>query len=181
MKYSILIKGIAVHQKYETGIVRKRDGIMNLHFCEVTPDNWRAVAALEVAQGQQQFIESNAFSLAESLYEKKGTSIGLYDGEILVGYAMYGWYSETEESVWLDRFMIDHKCQGKGYAKRFLMLLIEHFQQIYNCKKVYLSLHPENKLAMKIYESFGFRLTGKIDDSGPVVGVVMELLLNKES
>ncbi|MFJ7736358.1 GNAT family N-acetyltransferase [Lysinibacillus sp. NPDC097287] len=150
---------------------------MNLHFCEVTPNNWRAVAALEVAQDQQEFIESNAFSLAESLYEGKGTSIGLYDGETLVGYAMYGWYSEKEESVWLDRFMIDQKFQGKGYAKRFLVLLIEHFQQLYDCKKIYLSLHPDNKLAMKIYESFGFRLTGEIDDSGPVVGVVMELLI----
>ncbi|MFJ7953517.1 GNAT family N-acetyltransferase [Lysinibacillus sp. NPDC096418] len=153
---------------------------MNLHFSEVTPANWRAVAALEVAQDQQPFIESNAFSLAESLYEGKGTSIGLYDGETLVGYAMYGWYSEKEESAWLDRFMIDQKFQGKGYAKRFLVLLIEHFQQKFDCKKIYLSLHPENKLAMKIYESFGFRLTGKIDDSGPVVGVVMELLIDKE-
>lgn len=154
---------------------------MNLHFSEVTPDNWREVAALEVAKDQQQFIESNAFSLAESLYEGKGTSMGLYDGETLVGYAMYGWYSEKEESAWLDRFMIDQKFQGKGYAKRFLVLLIELFQQKFNCKKIYLSLHPENKLAMKIYESFGFRLTGDIDDSGPVVGVVMELLIHEKS
>lgn len=154
---------------------------MNLHLCEVTPSNWRAVATLEVSPNQQQFIESNAFSLAESLYEGKGTSIGLYDGEILVGYAMYGWYSEKEESVWLDRLMIDHKFQGKGYAKRFMVLLIEHLQQIYHCKKIYLSLHPENKLAMRLYESFGFRLTGEIDDSGPVVGVVMELRIDEKN
>ncbi len=29
---------------------------------------------------------------------------------------------------------------------------------------------------MGLYESFGFRLNGDIDDEGPVVGVVMELL-----
>ncbi|EEL51078.1 MULTISPECIES: GNAT family N-acetyltransferase [Bacillus cereus group] len=152
---------------------------MNLHICEVTANNWRSVAALNVTKEQQQFIESNAFSLAESLYEENGTSVGLYDEEILIGYAMYGWYSAKDNSVWLDRFMIDYHFQGNGYAKRFLHLLIQYLQQKFQCKKIYLSLHPENKLAMKLYESFGFRLTGDIDDEGPVVGVVMELLIDE--
>lgn len=34
---------------------------MNLHFCEVTASDWRAVTALNVAKEQQQFIESDAF------------------------------------------------------------------------------------------------------------------------
>ncbi|ALL23504.1 TPA: GNAT family N-acetyltransferase [Bacillus cereus] len=154
---------------------------MTLHICEVTEKNWRSVAALNVAKDQQQFIESNAFSLAESLYEKNGTSVGLYDGETLVGYAMYGWYWEKRKSVWLDRFMIDQRYQGKGYAKRFLRLLIQFLQNKFECKTIYLSLHPDNKPAMGLYESFGFRLNGDIDDEGPVVGVVMELLLDEHT
>ncbi|WP_342719131.1 GNAT family N-acetyltransferase [Bacillus paramycoides] len=154
---------------------------MTLHICEVTETNWRSVAALNVAKDQQQFIESNAFSLAESLYEKNGTSVGLYDGETLVGYAMYGWYWEKRKNVWLDRFMIDQHYQGKGYAKRFLRILIQFLQDKFECKIIYLSLHPDNKLAMGLYESFGFRLNGDIDDEGPVVGVVMELLLNEHT
>ncbi|KFN01695.1 GNAT family N-acetyltransferase [Bacillus clarus] len=154
---------------------------MNLHICEVTANNWRSVAALDVAKEQQYFIESNAFSLAESLYEENGTSVGLYDGETLVGYAMYGWYAKKYESVWLDRFMIDQHFQGNGYAKHFLRLLIQYLQQKFQCKRIYLSLHPDNKLAMGLYESFGFRLTGDIDDDGPVVGVVMELLIDKNA
>lgn len=75
--------------------------------------------------------------------------------------------------------MIDYHFQGNGYAKRFLHLLIQYLQQKFQCKKIYLSLHPENKLAMKLYESFGFHLTGDIDDEGPVVGVVMELRINE--
>lgn len=154
---------------------------MTLHICEVTEQNWRSVAALNVAKDQQQFIESNAFSLAESLYEKNGTSVGLYDGETLVGYAMYGWYWEKRKSVWLDRFMIDQRYQGKGYAKRFLRLLIQFLQNKFECKTIYLSLHPDNKPAMGLYESFGFRLNGDIDDEGPVIGVVMELLLDEHT
>ena len=154
---------------------------MTLHICEVTEKNWRSVAALNVAKNQQQFIESNAFSLAESLYEKNGTSVGLYDGETLVGYAMYGWYWEKRKSVWLDRFMINQSYQRKGYAKRFLRLLIQFLQNKFECKTIYLSLHPDNKPAMGLYESFGFRLNGDIDDEGPVVGVVMELLLDEHT
>ncbi|MGF9874827.1 GNAT family N-acetyltransferase [Bacillus tropicus] len=154
---------------------------MTLHICEVTEKNWRSVAALNVAKDQQQFIESNAFSLAESLYEKNGTSVGLYDGETLVGYAMYGWYWEKRKSVWLDRFMIDQRYQRKGYAKRFLRLLIQFLQNKFECKTIYLSLHPDNKPAMGLYESFGFRLNGDIDDEGPVVGVIMELLLDEHT
>ncbi len=92
---------------------------MTLHICEVTEKNWRSVSALNVAKDQQQFIESNAFSLAESLYEGNGTSVGLYDGETLVGYAMYGWYCEKRKSIWLDRFMIDQQYQGKRIRKTF--------------------------------------------------------------
>lgn len=92
---------------------------------------------------------------------------------------MYGWYSKKDRSVWLDRFMIDYNFQGNGYAKQFLRLLITYLQQEYQCKKIYLSLHPDNNLAMKLYESFGFHLTGDIDVEGPVVGVVMELLIDK--
>ena len=29
---------------------------------------------------------------------------------------------------------------------------------------MYLSIHPENKLAQKLYESIGFHLTGEMED-----------------
>ncbi|MDQ0268470.1 hypothetical protein J2S17_000339 [Cytobacillus purgationiresistens] len=54
---------------------------MSLHIGEVSEDNWREVASLEVAKSQQQFIERNAFSLAESQYEKLGKSVALNDNE----------------------------------------------------------------------------------------------------
>ncbi|ASK63974.1 spermidine acetyltransferase [Virgibacillus phasianinus] len=151
---------------------------MPLHICEVTTENWRPVTALSVSEQQSKFIESNAFSLAESQFEKNGISFGLYDGETLVGYAMYGWPSHSTQSAWLDRFMIDYRFQGNGYAKQYLPLLIQQMTCQYGCKKIYLSLHPDNKPAQKLYESFGFRLNGEVDDTGPVFGVVMELLID---
>lgn len=137
-------------------------------------EDWRAVAGLEVGEDQKAFIESNAFSMAESKYESNAASISLYDGEILIGYAMYGWYNEAEQSIWLDRFMIDRHFQGQGYAKRFIPVILEWMHNKHRYSKVYLSLHPDNEAALRLYQSFGFKLNGEIDSEGPVVGVVME-------
>ena len=77
--------------------------------------------------------------------------------------------------VWLDRFMIDQKQQGKGYGKRTLPMLIDYIKKRYQCEKIYLSISPDNKIAQKLYEQFGFNLNGDIDNSGVISGLVMVL------
>lgn len=151
---------------------------MSLHACEVTNENWQEVAYLSVHENQKNFIESNSFSLAQSQFEPEWKSVGLYDGEELVGYAMHG--RETDSgNVWLDRFMIDQHHQGKGYASRFLKLLLTRMEEKYRCEKIYLSIYPGNTAAQHLYEKFGFRLNGKIDDLGEFPCLVMELDLQR--
>ncbi|MGE6258126.1 GNAT family N-acetyltransferase [Heyndrickxia sporothermodurans] len=147
---------------------------MSLRIREVTAENWLETALLSVEDDQKDFIESNSFSIAQSIFEPEWKSVSLYDEEILVGYAMYG-NNSWNDGVWLDRFMIDKRFQGKGYAKRFLPMLIEHIRKLYHCNKIYLSVSEENKVAIALYERFGFQLNGEVDDSGVVVGLVMEL------
>ncbi|MCU4774985.1 GNAT family N-acetyltransferase [Bacillus wiedmannii] len=152
---------------------------MNLHICEVTSNNWREVANLSLNKDQQKFIESTAFCLAESRFEENSTSVSLYDGKQLIGYAMYGWYCDEDQSIWLDRFMIDASFQGKGYAKPLLRLLIEYLHQKFHCKTIYLSIHPDNKFALRLYESIGFRLNGEIDEEWQFgFGLEMEFSIN---
>lgn len=147
---------------------------MSLQICEVTADNWQTVALLSVENSQESYIEPNALSIAQSRFEPQWKSVGLYDDQTAVGYAMYG-LDITNGDVWLDRFMIDKNHQGKGYAKRFLAKLIKHVQDIYEKETVYLSICPENKVAQQLYEHFGFRLTGEIDDTGVISGLIMVL------
>lgn len=149
---------------------------MSLILQEVNQSNWRDVAALKVSGNQVAFIESNLYSIAQSMFESNWKSIALYDDEVLVGYAMFG-SSTADQSVWLDRFMIDEKFQGKGYAKKFVEILIEELKKRYQCEHIYLSVVMENKVAISLYEKIGFRFTGEIDDTEVVVGYVMELRL----
>lgn len=136
---------------------------MNLRIQEVTADNWQTVALLSVEKNQQAFIESNAYSLLQSQFEPQWKSVALMDGEQIVGYAMYG-MDLSSRHVWLDRFMIDQKYQGQGYAKRFLPLLMKQIQEEYQNKVLYLSIAQDNVIAQRLYESFGFRFNGQIDD-----------------
>lgn len=158
--------------------IKKRGIPMSFHIREITKENWRDAAALSVSAEQQRFIESNAFSMAECLYEMHAVSVGLYDNDTMIGFAMYGWPDIEQRSAWLDRFMIDRNFQGKGYAKRFLLLMIRYIEQQYDCKTIYLSIHPDNAHAKGLYEALGFRLNGEIDNEGVVPGMVMELDLD---
>lgn len=141
---------------------------MQLHIREVTEENWRAVVVLTVSQDQEAFIEDNAYSVAQSRFEPEWQSVGLYDESMLIGYAMYGIDHETGD-VWLDRFMIDHNFQGKGYGRAIMPHLIERIKRIYQCNTIRLSLHYDNIPAQRLYESFGFRLNGEIDSGEAVM------------
>lgn len=151
---------------------------MSLDIREVTADNWLDIASLSVNDNQKDFIESNSFSLAQSKFEPEWKSVGLYDGTLLVGYAMHG-VDTSNGDVWLDRFMIDSTYQGQGYASRFLKILLAHMTDLYDCDKIYLSISPDNLGAQHVYEKFGFTLNGQIDDVGEFPCLVMELAIEK--
>jgi diamine N-acetyltransferase len=140
---------------------------MNLRICEITKENRHEIAKLKVTREQHKFIESTVAKClvqTETEYKEDAVSVGLYKGDMPIGYAMYGWFDEEEKAVYLNQFVIDSACQGKGYAKPLLCLLIEYLKKEYNRKVMYLSIHPENKLAQKLYESIGFHLTGEMED-----------------
>ncbi|NFN97835.1 GNAT family N-acetyltransferase, partial [Clostridium botulinum] len=144
---------------------------MNLHLEEVTIKNWRSIAALKVNENQQNFIESNAYSLAEWKFVPDFHPKAIYDNNKLIGFAMYG-YFEKETRLWLDRFMIDYKYQNKGYGKSSLELLISVMINEYKCNKIYLSTFKDNIGAIKLYEKFGFEFNGEFDENGELIMVL---------
>ncbi|WP_434301913.1 GNAT family N-acetyltransferase [Clostridium botulinum] len=144
---------------------------MNLHLEEVTIKNWRSIAALKVNENQQNFIESNAYSLTEWKFVPDFHPKAIYDNNKLIGFAMYG-YFEKETRLWLDRFMIDYKYQNKGYGKSSLELLISVMINEYKCNKIYLSTFKDNIGAIKLYEKFGFEFNGEFDENGELIMVL---------
>lgn len=86
---------------------------LNVRIADI--NNWHDLVSLSVDKSQLDYIESNALSIAESKFITAWVPVGIYDENSLIGFAMYG--RLEDDRVWLDRFMIDSKYQGKGCGK----------------------------------------------------------------
>ncbi|HEL3623408.1 TPA: GNAT family N-acetyltransferase, partial [Clostridioides difficile] len=93
----------------------KGGNILKLNVRIADINNWHDLVSLSVDKSQLDYIESNALSIAESKFITAWVPVGIYDENSLIGFAMYG--RLEDDRVWLDRFMIDSKYQGKGYGK----------------------------------------------------------------
>lgn len=144
---------------------------MEFNFKDINKRNWQDVIKLKVKDNQKDFIESNAVSIAESKYIENWMLKGIYLKEELIGFAMYG-YFQDEKRLWLDRFMIDYKFQGKGYGKKALEELIDYILNEFNSRELYLSVFEDNKLALKVYKSIGFEFNGEVDIDGELIMVL---------
>lgn len=71
--------------------------------------------------------------------------------------------------VWLDRFMINEKYQGNGYAKQIFPKILSQLQEEYNTNKIYLSVNERNLLARKLYENSGFKKKLFKDSNGEII------------
>ena len=150
---------------------------MKIRLEPVTVASRAAVERLETAPGQEGFVESVAECLAEADRRRCWRPVGVYDGDALIGFAMYGFFpheGQDEEMseggrVWLDRLLIDASCQGKGYGKAAVKALIRRLRQEYGCRRIFLSVYKENQAACRLYERLGFRFNGETDANGELV------------
>lgn len=141
---------------------------MNLCLKEINEDNWVECIFLTTNENNkhfvcEEFVASNALSIAQSKIEKGWITKAIYDDDKMIGFTMYG-YCYENNFYELCRIMIDYKYQGKGYGKTALAIIIEEMKKLKDCSEIYLSFDPENKIGKHLYESFGFKNTGKIID-----------------
>ncbi|MEW8995170.1 GNAT family N-acetyltransferase [Clostridium sp.] len=134
---------------------------MEIIFKEIDNDNWRECIELSVEENQKCFVASNSYSILESKFEEGCYPLAIYDGETMVGFLMYNLDSD-DNSWWMCRLMMDKKHQGKGYGRATILKLLKLLKEDHGNIKVCTSFEPENSVAEKLYESVGFRKTGKI-------------------
>ncbi|WP_042276604.1 GNAT family N-acetyltransferase [[Clostridium] dakarense] len=138
---------------------------MNIEIKKVSDKNIEDILNLKVNENQNSYIESTKECLEEADECKFYEPAGLYINGILVGFAMYGFFPREGEKgrVWLDRFLIDKKYQGKGLGRKMLDSLIKHLSNKYMCEEIFLSLYENNQGALYLYKKFGFKFNGELD------------------
>jgi len=134
---------------------------MNIHFVEVTRENWEECIDLSVTDDQEDFVTSNCESILQSKFEDNCFPLCIYNDNKMIGFLMYDIDPETKR--WeLSRLMIDKEHQRKGYGKQALLLLLKQLKEKIGSIKFYTSVEPENNTMKNLIKSLGFIKTGEI-------------------
>lgn len=136
-----------------------------LRLIDVTEDNWKQICALSPSEEGRRFVSANAYSIAQSFYEKDWIIKGIEKGNQLIGFTMYG-FSRDLAAYELCRFMIDERYQGKGYGSQALQIILDEMFRRYECERIYLTTAPSNMRGKHIYRKAGFIATGDTRGEG---------------
>ena len=127
-----------------------------MEFKKIDKTNYQECMALEVDESQKYFVADNTRSLVEAAYEDGLYTLGIYDGDTMVGFILYD-YDDTYPGWSMSRFMIGRQFQGKGYGKRAVREFLDYFKAEHNADKIYISVSLDNTIARKMYTDLGFQ------------------------
>ena len=127
---------------------------------EITQETVNAILNLGVTKEQEQFVASNAVSIAQAHFSEDAWFRAIYADETPVGFLMLSDQPDKGE-YYLWRFMVDAQHQGKGYGRRSLELLIEHVKTRPNANELFLSHVPGPRSPEGFYRKLGFEHTGE--------------------
>jgi putative membrane protein len=130
---------------------------------EITADNIDRVGEVRVV-GEQRF---HVASVAKTFWQSRGRDDlwmrAIYAGEEPVGFACM---RLKDGEAYIARLIVDFRHQGRGYGKEAIRLMLEHARGLPGCNRVTLSHVPSNAAVAGLYERFGFRHTGAVDEEG---------------
>jgi diamine N-acetyltransferase len=142
----------------------------DIRISELTLDNWREAADLDIDDSQRDFVAPNVRSIALSRFLPDWTPAAIYNGDTMVGFVFYG--PRAPQAWHIMRYMIDKRYQGMGYGKAAMRELINIIKEkAPDCQVIDLSYVPENDVARKVYADVGFRETGVVEH-GEVVAAL---------
>ena len=139
---------------------------MNICLKPVSEENFIDVFNLKLSKEQEAFVSHPIRSLAQAyVYRTQCQPFGIYADEKVVGYVMAIYdYDIPEYDIW--HMMIDESQQGKGYGKAALKLLLDYIKDkpFGDSDRVALTCNKDNTVALELYKSMGFELTGNSDE-----------------
>lgn len=139
---------------------------MDVELREITDETVRTICGLEVPVQQREFVAANALSIAEAHFVPTHWMRAIYaDGEP-AGFVLTHEVPE-EGTHYLWRFMVAEGFQRRGVGRRAMELLLDRWRAL-GAAAATLSVVPDNRGAIALYESLGFRLTGE-EEHGEVV------------
>ena len=152
---------------------------MNVTLVEINAETVRAVTRLAVAPGQEQFLASNAVSLAQALFSEHAWYRAIHADDELVGFVMVADDTlraepRAEPKIGLWRLMIDAKHQRRGIGREVIRLVLAHARSRPGVRELSTSYVPGPGCPAEFYLGLGFVPTGVIDDGEIVMAYSFE-------
>src|SRR4029077_8148117 len=144
----------------------------------------RDILALDVAERQRGYVARNCVSIAEAHFNRGAWFRAVYSDETPVGFIMLldpsvpGAVSQgplPPGAILLWRFMIDHRYQRRGYARRALDLACSHFRNLPGVTHLISSYVPGDDGPELFYLRHGFQKTGRFRAQGREIEICMPL------
>lgn len=142
---------------------------------KITLDNRRAIFNLEVTEDQRRYVASNLSSVASCyvLATNGGQPFpfAIYKDDQPIGFVMltygitsYDLPSVADGNYCILRLMIDKQYQNRGYGREAMARILAFIRTFPAGPAQYcwIPYSPDNVVAKKLYESFGFRENGEI-------------------
>jgi len=165
--------------------------MIELRKISILDDNMKECIELSVLQEQENFVASNAYSLAEAYaVNKKYAETGegsiampyaVYENGNMVGFVMYGYfppddddeeeaYSRDEHIYYVWRLLIDKNHQGRGIGREVVKQVMAEIKMKPHgeANYCYVSYEPTNIASKTTFASYGFEEDGRVLD-GEVV------------
>ncbi len=127
----------------------------------ITKENFWDCIDLMVYPDQQEFIISNAVSIAQAKVQPECIPLAIYNDATMVGFLMYCLDNDDDE-YWIYRLMVDQNYQGQGFATEALHQVIELIKDDKTRNQIFLGVHIESEAAIHLYEQAGFEFNGQI-------------------
>ena len=127
---------------------------------DVTTENFDHVVALQVGDHQRDFLNTNAESVAWAYVAPECRPLAIYAGTAPVGLATYR-YVPAEGHLSIVHFMVDERFQRRGVGRGALERLLARMGAESGGAAIGLAVDPSNVGAIRLYEAFGFRDTGR--------------------
>ena len=137
--------------------------------------NWRAVAALEVAPEQQDFVAEPSRYLALCAYDGLWTPLAIRAGDDVVGMLMWA-VDPDEGAVWLGGILIDRRWQRRGIGRCAVRAATRLLARQEDMLEFALSYEPENDVARRTYAKLGFVETGETEDDEVVARLRLDAI-----
>ncbi len=106
----------------------------------------------------------NAIFIAKAKYNSEMHPNAIYNNNVPIGFFMFQRAENQADTATICRFMVDDRFQQKGLEEKAFEHILRGLK-IQGVKRVILITDEEYGIAKKLYLSFGFQFTGKIDNN----------------